>query len=64
MVGNCPKSGRVDDSWTIPGTARARLIAAVGEAIREGAAAGDVELVRVASRVLGELLDSYGKLST
>jgi hypothetical protein len=61
VVAKCPESGRVDDSWTIPGSARARLIAALGEAIRDGAAAGDLGLVRVASRVLGELVDSYGK---
>jgi hypothetical protein len=53
-----------DDSWTIPGTARGRLIAALGEAVREGAATGDVELVRVAHRVLGELLDSWGRQAT
>ena len=60
MVAKCPKGGRVDDSWTIPGTARARLIAALGEAIREGAAAGDMTLVQVANRTLGELLGTQG----
>ena len=39
-----------------PGTGRGRLIAALAEAIREGAAAGDVELGRVANGRSGELL--------
>jgi hypothetical protein len=46
----------VDDSWTIPKTARALLIMALGDAIRSGVECGDSALVRVASRALAELV--------
>ena len=57
MAAKCPESGRVDDSWTIPGSPRGRLIAALADAIGDGAASGDLVLVRAANRMLGELLD-------
>lgn len=58
---NYANSRNLAFTWLLLRPPRSRLIEALGEAVREGAATGDLDLVRVATQALAALVGGSGE---